>query len=230
VNNLIRNATVGPDWVPTNSGGTSGLPLSYAVGDSFSGYFSAGNVVKIENFAPDLGYGGTLSSVSVLPASNLSWLSFSTASSGVNATYISILSRQCYRAQVFINNQLRKLEWDGDESNAEVVGKIADAIDLVGEPALVAAYRDLLSHTKHLFRAEKLLRAIAEAKDDTTETYRAHVLEQFCHAQDPQLRYSAVEALGNMASHSSVAKDLLETVRNGESNTQIAHLADLYIT
>jgi hypothetical protein len=151
-------------------------------------------------------------------------------SSATSGLYAGIVMRQCERVGTYFENELHKIEWEGDDRNTDVIiNRLSDAIDLVGEPALAAACRELMSHTKYRFRMDKLLQAVAAAKDNTTEIYRARVLEQFCHASDPQLRYAAVDALGNMAAHSSAAKEFLKNVRKGESNMQIASLAELYI-
>jgi len=165
----------------------------------------------------------------MLLGSNAAHAATTLGSSATNGLYAGIIMRQCERAGAFFGDELHKLEWEGDNANAEIINRISDAIDLVGEPALAAACRELLSHSGYRLKAEKLLQAISAAKDDSTESYRAGILERFCQASDPQLRYSAVDALGNMSSHSSLAKELLKNIRTAETNIQIARLADLYI-
>ena len=106
--------------------------------------------------------------------------------------------------------------------------RIAEAIDLVGEPALCAAYVQLLANVTRRFPLEKLLQALATARDGDTEKFRAEVIERFCYAQDPAVRYTAVEALGEMASHSHIAKELLKKLSETETNKQIAGIAKSY--
>jgi hypothetical protein len=150
------------------------------------------------------------------------------SSSDITVTYYDILSRQSQRTHNFIDIELRKLEWDEDEINEEVVNRIANALDLVGEPGIWAAYLELTIRRKNRFTVEKLLLALSEAKDGSTERHRIAVLGLFSQASDAALRYSAVEALGNMASRSAAAKAVLNNIRRTESDKQISRIADLY--
>ena len=164
----------------------------------------------------------------VVFGSNIGRQIFTVNSSDVNAAYTGIITRQCQRAQDFISNELRKLEWDDEDTNERVVDTIAAAIDLVGEPGIYAACQELMAHQNHQLIFEKLLMAVSSAKDRSTDRHRVNLLSTFLHSSDAVARYSAVEALGNMASHSNGAKTALQKVAASETDHNIAHVASIY--
>jgi hypothetical protein len=208
----------------TNSG-TSGGVASYVVDQGAFAYFPDYLVSKTRNVARNVAY---LSHLPNLPANNIQNISFSTASSALNTTYVNILYRQCYRVQVFIGNQLHNLEWQDEEANGQVVNRIAEAIDLVGEPGIYAAYQQLAASRNNRLAFETLLWAVSVAKDKSTERHRVTVLTEFSREPDQAVRYNAVEALGNMATYSESAQRALREISRSETNREIANMAAAY--
>ena len=156
---------------------------------------------------------------------NAIYPAFATGSSTMHAVYSGIIGRQCQRMEAFIGAELGKLEWEDDEAADEAVERIAAAIDLVGEPGIYAAYQHLAATRDQRFPVEKLLSAISSAKDDSTERHRINLLYTYCRDADIFTRYTAVEALGNMASHSGDARQALQQISKQEENSEIAAMA-----
>lgn len=157
--------------------------------------------------------------------SNLEKPIFSATSSQINAAYAGIVARQCRRAQTFINQELRRLHWEDEELNEQVIDRIAAAIDLVGEPGIYAAYQEMIANKESDFTRDKLMAAISTARDESTERHRVNLLSVFAREGDISTRYRAVEALGNMAPRSDRAKAALQNVSAKDTNPQIADLA-----
>ena len=110
---------------------------------------------------------------------------FSQTSSQVNAAYSGIIARQCLRAQAFIINELRRLtDWDDEETNDQIVQRIAAAIDLVGEPDIYAAYQEMVANQESDFTREKLMTAISMARDESTDRHRVNLLTVFAREGD----------------------------------------------
>jgi len=160
--------------------------------------------------------------------SNIGKTAFSQTSSQVNSAYAGIIARQCHRTQVFINNELRRLDWDDEETNEQIVNRIAAAIDLVGEPGIYAACQEMIQNQESDFSRQKLMTAISMARDESTERHRVNLLAVFAREGDIATRYRAVEALGNMSDRSSAAKTALHNISNKDANRQIADMAVSY--
>lgn len=150
------------------------------------------------------------------------------SSVNISAAYNGLVSRQFCRAHNFIGDQLNQLSRDDEENNDQLIEKIATAIDLLGEPALGAVWSILRGQETKRFVVEKLLEAVVAAKEESVEGYRANIVEGLCHSQDSNVRYAAVDALGDMASHNEIAKKLLEKLLLTEGNSQIGTIARSY--
>jgi hypothetical protein len=194
----------------------------------------SGAMIKWENSPPRLVYFTIHEATTnqtdnfLTSGTNVQHTTVSAASSSVNAMYAGIIGRQCWRARDFIASELSKLEWEDEGENEKIVNRIAEAIDLIGEPGIYASCEQLLTNRTRHFTFSSLLRALSVAKDRSTEGYRVKLLLLLLRDADPATRYSAVEALGNMAIHSDSAKFALRDFSSKEPNSEIAAMADAY--
>jgi len=149
-----------------------------------------------------------------------------TLSTVVN-TYQKIFSDQCARVSSFIYNNLEQLDRSDDDYNEKIIERIADAIDLVGEPASCTAAMDASLLREDHFVFASLLLAIASSRHRETEGYRLKVLRNYAESEDPRTRRAAIRALGRM--HSDDAKGALREISTQTGRSEISQLAAAYL-
>jgi len=138
--------------------------------------------------------------------------------------YSDIFAKQYGRLRTFFDRELKSLQWSDDEANEEIIERLSEIIDLVGEVAIYAAYKEAQSLGDRHFTLERLLTAIASAKDKLTEQSRTKLLLQYALSPDSSARYAAVRALGRMQGGDARAR--LREISAQEKNPQIARAAE----
>jgi oligoendopeptidase F len=138
--------------------------------------------------------------------------------------YQKLFSDQSARVSTFIYDNLQQLDRSDDEYNEKIIERIAEAIDLVGEPASCVAALDAKVLREDHFVFANLLLAIASSRHRDSESYRLEVLRAFAQNDDPQTRRAAIRALGRMPSRE--AKDALREIsKQAGGRSELAQLS-----
>jgi HEAT repeat protein len=124
----------------------------------------------------------------------------------------------------FIYQNLQQLDRYDDEYNEKIIERIAEAIDLVGEPASCTAALDAKVLREDHFVFANLLLAIASSRHRDSESYRLEVLRAFAQNDDPQTRRAAIRALGRMPS-GDARNALREISKQAGGRSELAQLS-----
>jgi hypothetical protein len=167
-----------------------------------------GGVAETSNNALTFSAGTGVLSVNV--AVNFGVAPSSYTLSAVVNMYQKIFSDQCARVSSFIYDNLEQLDRSDDDYNEKIIERIAEAIDLVGEPASYTATIDANILREDHFVFSRLLLAIASSRHRETEAYRLEVLRGYAQNEDVRTRHAAIRALGRM--RSDAAKNALREI------------------
>ena len=181
--------------------------------------------------APELAVGQAQVTANVGFLTNGPPINQGTAPVGVTFTttlwmYQKIMSEQCVRTSSLIFESLGQLDYENDDYNEQVVERIADAIDLVGEPAYCTALLEA-RHLQDRFAFGYLLLGIASSKSKETETHRLRTLCGYTEDSDYRTRRAAVRALGRMGA--AGAKQALREISENAAHGEIAQMARAFL-
>lgn len=138
--------------------------------------------------------------------------------------YEKIFSGQCDRVSNYIFGQLERLDRGSDEDQNEVIiERIADVIDLVGEPAACTTVLEARLLKQDPPMLEPLLLAIGSAQHKETEAGRVQILSQFASDSDYRVKRAAVRALGRM--NTEAARRALVEISRHHERTEIGRFA-----
>ncbi len=204
--------------------------LRFAERDDAYPVISAGTIVVVGGPAETANTAVSTSGTGVMAANvavNFGSAPSSYTLSTVVNMYKKIFSDQCARVSAFIYDNLQQLDRSDDDYNEKIIERIAEAIDLVGEPASCTAAIDANLLREDHFVFANLLLAIASSRHGETEGYRLKVLRDYAQSEDPRTRRAATRALGRM--HTDDAKNALQEISRQAGRSEVSQLAAAYL-